>query len=112
MSSSQDHTGLSEFSETVIQNAEYIRENIDTFDVEAIQRFLAKAEGIVDSLKTVNQKDKSGNGKTFSNYICNMYSRRYYLLEVVRYFLVIFVTCIPIYIIYLVIYNITNTKNI
>ena len=34
------HVGLSEFSETIIENTQYIKENLDISDVEAIQRFL------------------------------------------------------------------------
>ena len=54
------HVGLSEFSETVIENAKYIRENLEIFDIEVIQRFLNKADDIVQSLQLVNQKDRTG----------------------------------------------------
>ena len=62
------HVGLSEFSETVIENAKYIRENLEILDIEVIQRFLNKADDIVQSLQLVNQKDKSGTGKIISSH--------------------------------------------
>ena len=43
--------GISEFSKTILENAKYIRENLEIFDVEAIQRFLVKTDGIVDLYK-------------------------------------------------------------
>ena len=62
------HIGLSEFSETVLENSKYIRENLDIFDVEeAIKRFLNKADGILESLQVTNQKDKSASGKIISS---------------------------------------------
>lgn len=51
-----------------MENAKYIKENLDIFDVEAIQRFLGKTDNILESLRRVNQKDKSGSGKTISSY--------------------------------------------
>ena len=59
--------GLSEFSKTVMENAKYVRENLEIFNIEVIQRFLNKADNIVQSLLLVNQKDKSGTGKIFSS---------------------------------------------
>ena len=68
------HVEISEFSETIMENAKYIKENLDIFDVEAIQRFLGKTDNILESLQRVNQKDKSGSGKTISSYgIWNIY---------------------------------------
>ena len=62
------HIGLSEFSETVLENSKYIRENLDIFDVEeAIKRFLNKADRILESLQVINQKDKSASGKIISS---------------------------------------------
>ena len=55
--------GISEFSETVLENAKYIKENLQIFDVEAIERFLNETDGIVESLQTVNKKDTSASGK-------------------------------------------------
>ena len=62
------HVGLSEFSETIIEKARHIKENLDIFDVVAIQRFLDKTDGILQSLQTVNQKGKSGTGKIVYSY--------------------------------------------
>ena len=62
------HVGLSEFSETVIENAKYIRENLEIFDIEVIQRFLNKADDIVQSLQQIKKKDKSGTGKIISSH--------------------------------------------
>ena len=45
------HVRLSEFSGTVMENAKYVRENLEIFDIEAIQRFLNKADDIVQSLQ-------------------------------------------------------------
>ena len=59
--------GLSEFSKIVMENAKYVRENLEIFNIEVIQRFLNKADNIVQSLLLVNQKDKSGTGKIFSS---------------------------------------------
>ena len=57
-----------------MENAKYIKENLDIFDVEAIQRFLGKTDNILESLRRVNQKDKSGSGKIISSYgIWNIY---------------------------------------
>ena len=61
------HLGLSQFSETVIENSKYVRENLDMFDVEAIKRFLNKADDILESLQVINQKDKSATGKIISS---------------------------------------------
>ena len=61
------HIGHSEFSETVVENSKYVRENLDIFDVEAIKRFLDKADGILESLHVINQKDKSATGKIISS---------------------------------------------
>ena len=64
------HIGLSEFSETVLENSKHVRENLDIFDVGVIKRFLNKADGILESLQVINQKDKSASGKIiFSNCI-------------------------------------------
>ena len=54
---------MSEFSETVLENAKYIKENLQIFNVEAIERFLSKADSIVESLQTVNKKDTSASSK-------------------------------------------------
>ena len=54
---------MSEFTETVLENAKYIKENLQIFDVEAIERFLNETDGIVESLQTVNKKDTSASGK-------------------------------------------------
>ena len=62
------HVRLSEFSGTVMENANYVRENLEIFDIEAIQRFLNKADDIVQSLQVVGQKDKSGTGKIISSH--------------------------------------------
>ena len=62
------HVRLSEFSGTVMENANYVRENLDIFDIEAIQSFLNKADDIVKSLQVVSQKDKSGTGKIISSH--------------------------------------------
>ena len=62
------HVRLSEFSGTVMENAKYVRENLEIFDIEAIQRFLNKADDIVQSLQVVSQKDKSGTGKIISSH--------------------------------------------
>ena len=62
------HVRLSEFSGTVMENANYVRENLEIFDIEAIQRFLNKADDIVQSLQVVSQKDKSGTGKIISSH--------------------------------------------
>ena len=62
------HVRLSEFSGTVMENAKYVRENLEIFDIEAIQRFLNKADDIVKSLQVVSQKDKSGTGKIISSH--------------------------------------------
>ena len=62
------HVRLSEFSGTVMENANYVRENLEIFDIEAIQRFLNKADDIVKSLQVVSQKDKSGTGKIISSH--------------------------------------------
>ena len=59
---------LSEFSETVIENANYIPENLEIFDVQAIQRFLNKADGVLQSLQVVNQKEKSATRKIISSH--------------------------------------------
>ena len=40
------NVGMSEFTETVLENAKYIKENLQIFDVEAIERFLSKTDGI------------------------------------------------------------------
>ena len=61
------YVGLSQFNETVIENSKYVRENLDIFDVEAIKRFLNKADDILESLQVINQKDKSATGKTISS---------------------------------------------
>ena len=61
------YVGLSQFNETVIENSKYVRENLGTFDVEAIKRFLNKADDILESLQVINQKDKSANAKTISS---------------------------------------------
>ena len=66
------NVGISEFSETVLENAKYIKENMEIFDAEAIQKFLRKTDGIMEHLQTVNRKDKSGSGKTISIY-CIMF---------------------------------------
>ena len=50
--------GISEFSKTVLENAKYIKENLEIFDAEAIEQFLTKTGGIMESLQTVNKKDK------------------------------------------------------
>ena len=50
--------GISEFSKTVLENAKYIKENLEIFDAEAIEQFLTKTSGIMESLQTVNKKDK------------------------------------------------------
>ena len=63
---------ISEFSKTILENAKYIRENLEIFDVEAIQRFLVKTDGIVESLQIINKKDTSTSGKRLSCY-CNLY---------------------------------------
>lgn len=63
----QPHVGLSESSETVVENSKYVRENLHIFDVEAIKRFLNKADGILESLQVINQKDKSTTGKIISS---------------------------------------------
>ena len=60
--------GLSEFSETAMENAKYVRENLEIFNIEVIQRFLNKADDMVQSLQLVNQKDKSGTGKIISSH--------------------------------------------
>lgn len=57
------HAELSEF-----ENAKYVKENLDIFDIEAIQRFLNKRDGILESLQTVNQKDKSASGEIICSY--------------------------------------------
>ena len=62
------HIGLSEFSETAMENAKYVRENLEIFNIEVIQRFLNKADDMVQSLQLVNQKDKSGTGKIISSH--------------------------------------------
>ena len=62
------HVRLPEFSGTVMENAKYVRENLEIFDIEAIQRFLNKADDIVQSLQVVGQKDKSGTGKIISSH--------------------------------------------
>ena len=62
------HVRLSEFSGTVMENANYVRENLEIFDIEAIQRFLNKADDIVKSLQVVSQKDKSGTSKIISSH--------------------------------------------
>ena len=62
------HVGLSEFSETAIENAKYVRENLEIFNIEVIQRFLNKADDIVQSLQLFNQKDKSTTGKIISSH--------------------------------------------
>ena len=62
------HVRLSEFSGTVMENAKYVRENLEISDIEAIQRFLNKADDIVQSLQVVSQKDKSGTGKIISSH--------------------------------------------
>ena len=51
-----------------MENAKYVRENLEIFDIEAIQRFLNKADDIVKSLQVVSQKDKSGTGKIISSH--------------------------------------------
>ena len=61
------YVGLSQFNETVIENSKYVRENLGIFDVEAIKRFLNKADDILESLQVINQKDKSANAKTISS---------------------------------------------
>ena len=40
--------GISEFSETVLENAKYIKENLQIFDVGAIERFLSKPPWLTD----------------------------------------------------------------
>ena len=42
--------------------------SLKMFDIEVIQRFLNKADDIVQSLQLVNQKDKSGTGKIISSH--------------------------------------------
>ena len=61
------HIAISEFSETIIENWKYISNNIEIFDVEAIQKFLQKVEPVLQSLHVVNQKDTSQSGKTQLN---------------------------------------------
>ena len=68
------HVRLSEFSGTVMENAKYVRENLEISDIEAIQRFLNKADDIVQSLQVVSQKDKSGTGKIISSLVSNIFS--------------------------------------
>ena len=43
--------GISEFSKTVLENAKYIKENLEIFDAEAIEQFLTKTGGVMESLR-------------------------------------------------------------
>ena len=42
------NVGISEFSETVLENAKYIKENLQIFDKGAIERFLSKPAWLTD----------------------------------------------------------------
>ena len=53
------HIGISEFSETIIENWKYVTDNIEIFDVEVIEKFLQKVEPALQSRHVVKQKDKS-----------------------------------------------------